>query len=75
MTDAVKYVGGGGRRGEELLQEVVAARFEDDLVVHVGYVHHLSRRHDGEREDVGWDYHKDVVAEVVFHHTAQQVEG
>ena len=45
MAHAVEHVGGGGRRGEELGQEVVAARFEDDFIVNVGDVHDLCIRY------------------------------
>ena len=43
MANSVENVGGGRGRGEELGEQVVATSFEDDLVIDVGYVHHLHK--------------------------------
>ncbi len=41
MAHAVEDVRGVRGGGEKLLEEVVPARFENNLVVHVGYIHDM----------------------------------
>jgi hypothetical protein len=43
VANSIENVGRRRGRSEKLGQEVVASRFQDDLIVDVGYVHHLHK--------------------------------